>query len=341
MPQETPTPQETAHDAHSTPEIGVFEVSAGGQGVLTRRLYGGFLLLIAAGSILAIGVAYIPVPVEPDATVATVAAQEVIDPFEGVEVVAKAAYVYDITDNKELFAQNADEQLPLASIAKVMLALVVDEVLVDDDIVEVSSRALERGEGGLNWGEAWRMRDLLDYTLVASSNVGAEALAEKADARLRQVYTSAPAGDAAVWRMNSLAKEIGLEKTEFENASGLDIDLDSAGALGSAKDVALLFKHAIATDPALFKGTTRSGLALSPLNFPQRYASNTNNAIAEIPGIVMGKTGTTDLAGGNLAVAFEAEGHTFVVVVLGATAEGRFGAVTRLVETARTAVSAQ
>ena len=231
--------------------------------------------------------------------------------------------------------------LPLASIAKVMLALVVDEVLVNDDIVEVSSRALERGEGGLNWGEAWSMRDLLDYTLVASSNVGAEALAEKADARLREVYLSAPAGEAAVWRMNDLAREIGLQKTEFKNVSGLDLDITRAGALGTARDVAHIFEYAVSNKPGLFTGTTRSGLSLAPLNFPKRYANNTNYAIAEIPGIVLGKTGTTDLAGGNLAVAFESEGHIIVVVVLGATTEGRFGAVTRLVDIARGAAATQ
>lgn len=341
MPQEIPTAQGTPNETGITPDNGFFEVSSGASGSLSRKLYGGFLVLLAAGSMMAIGVAYIPVPVEPDASVAAVAAEIVPDPFADVSVIAKAAYVYDITEKKELFAQNADEQLPLASIAKVALALVVDEVLVDDDIVEVSSRALEKGEGGLNWGEAWRMRDLLDYTLVASSNVGAEALAEKADARLREVYTSAPAGEAAVWRMNDLAREIGLDKTEFENVSGLDLDINRAGAFGTARDVAYLFEYATTKSPGLFTGTTRAGLSLAPLNFPKRYANNTNNAIAEIPGIVMGKTGTTDLAGGNLAVAFEAEGHTIVVVVLGATPEGRFGAVTKLVETARGAVMAQ
>ncbi len=63
-------------------------------------------------------------------------------------------------------------------------------------------------------------------------------------------------------------------------------------------------------------------------------AFNTNEALGEIPGLLMGKTGFTDLAGGNLAVVFEAgPARPIVVVVLGSTREGRFADMRILVET--------
>jgi D-alanyl-D-alanine carboxypeptidase len=248
--------------------------------------------------------------------------------------------VLDVNTNKELFAKNARLQLPLASITKIALVLAVSEVLAPDDIVPITENAVLKGGNGLAWGEEWYFKDLVDYTLITSSNTGAEALAEAAEAKLRAKYPEAPRGSAAVWRMNAIAQEIGLDETYFINATGLDEATAQAGALGSARDVAYLFKHALLTNPELFAGTTRSGVPLGPLNFPDRAAVNTNEALEDIPGLVMGKTGTTDLAGGNVAVAFNvATGRTVIAVVLGATPESRFDDVKALAQRAREAFS--
>ncbi|MFZ2886506.1 MAG: hypothetical protein WA021_01665, partial [Minisyncoccia bacterium] len=174
--------------------------------------------------------------------------------------------------------------------------------------------------------------------LITSSNTGAIALAEAADVKLRAKYPEAPQGGAAVWRMNALAQQMNLRETYFINPSGLDESATQAGSLGSAHNVAMLFLHAIRNNVSVFEGTTRSGVSFAPLNFPERVATNTNNALADISGIIMGKTGTTDLAGGNLAIAFDATAnHPMIIVVLGATPEGRYADMKKLVETARKA----
>ncbi|HWO07230.1 MAG TPA: serine hydrolase [Candidatus Paceibacterota bacterium] len=304
-----------------------------------RKVYGGLLLCAAIGSCALLFLAYAPQEaLEPSSQVA---AAEAVDasPFDDIEIAARAAYVYDAADGKELYAKNASQQLPLASITKVMLVLAVSEVLPLDGTVSISQAATIKGGGGLTWGEVWRVRDLIDYTLITSSNTGAEALAEAADAPLRAKYAAAPSGGAAVWRMNALAQEFELESTYFINVSGLDESATQAGALGSARDTALLFARAVER-PELFAGTTRTNAALMPLNFPGRIAENTNNALSDIPGLLMGKTGTTDLAGENLAVVFEAEnGHPIVVVVLGSPApNGRYDDMKKLVEAAKGAV---
>lgn len=317
----------------------VAEVHVGGSSSLPRTIYGGVLVLAAVGATVALAISYIPTREEPQAQAAAVAAPEEISLFKDIEIGGRAGYVYDVTAQKELYSKSAHVQLPLASITKVVLMLAVSEVLAPEDLITISRTALERGEGGLTWGEEWRMRDLLDYTLITSSNTGAEALAEAADARLRAKYADAPVGGAAVWRMNAIAQELGLSKTYFINASGLDESPTQAGALGSAHDIARLFEYSLQSKEALFSATTRSAVQLAPVNYLERLATNTNNALADIDGIRMGKTGTTDLAGGNLAIAFDAEGHTFIVVVLGATPQGRFIDVMKLVETARKSVS--
>jgi D-alanyl-D-alanine carboxypeptidase len=304
-----------------------------------RKAYGGVLLCAALGACGALALAYAPQEVlEPSSQVAAAEAA-VPDPFDGIEVGARSVFVYDATAKKELFAKNASLQVPLASLTKVMLMLAVSEALPLDGTVAISESAVLKGGGGLTWGEVWRVRDLIDYTLITSSNTGAEALAEAADGPLRTKYPDAPKGGATVWRMNALAQELGLSATYFVNPSGLDESVTQAGALGSARDIGTLFSRAL-EHPELFVGTTRTNAALAPLNFPERIATNTNNALADIPGILMGKTGTTDLAGGNLAVVFEAgNGHPVIVVVLGATPEGRYDDIKKLVETAEKAVS--
>ncbi len=310
---------------------------------MLHKFYGGALTAVALISLGGLGLAYMPAGTAPQAQQAAAAESQVIPepaPFDGIEIGGKAGYVYDITTGKELYAKGAGVQLPLASLTKVMLVLAVSEVLEPTDIVPITYKAIEKSQGvDLILGEEWLMRDLVDFTLITSSNAGAEALAEAADVKLRAKYPEAPVGGAAAWRMNAMARQMGLEETYFINASGLDESPTQAGALGSARDTALLFMYAIQTEPQLFSGTTRVNVALAPLNFPGRIATNTNNALADIPGILMGKTGTTDLAGGNLAVAFKTtSGHTVAVVVLGATPEGRYDDVKKLVEATQKAV---
>ena len=322
----------------TTPEMADFDPKTGQKPLSGMVLGLGFLGMAAVGA-LGLGVAFLPT-VTPQAPAAQAAAAVVPNNyFNGVELSARSAYVYDAARDEELFAQNANMQLPLASITKVALVLAVAEVIEPDEIITISREAVERGGGGLTWGEEWRARDLIDFTLITSSNTGAEALAEAANARLAAKYPAAT-GNASVWRMNAIAQELGLDATYFVNPTGLDESTTQAGAAGSARDIAILFEYALRVNPELFAGTTRSDVPLSPLNYPERYAHNTNNALADIAGLRMGKTGTTDLAGGNLAIAFDAEeNHPVIVVVLGATAEGRYIDIKTLIDAARREVT--
>lgn len=272
---------------------------------------------------------------------AAVAAAERAQVFDSVHLTGSAAYVFDITHGEVLYEKNADTQLPLASITKLMLALAVADALASDDSVTITQEVLAtEGESGLMVGEVWTVQDLIDFTLVESSNDGAAALAQAAAAAIRSAHTTLPANtDPTVWRMNDLAAEYNLTQTYFLNPTGLDESESMAGAYGSARDVGHLLAYAVLRHPEVVSGTAREGLLLTSTSISHE-AENTNLALGSIPGLIAGKTGFTDLAGGNLVVAFDAAlGRPVVAVVLGSTEEARFSDIQQLVLATRDAIS--
>ena len=119
----------------------------------------------------------------------------------------------------------------------------------------------------------------------------------------------------------------------------MDESSTQAGALSSARDVATLFAYALKTNQTLFAGTTQKEVPLGPTNFHEREAHNTNNALSDIPDLIMGKTGTTDLAGGNLAIIFNPiPNHPVIIVVLGSTITGRFDDIKALAAATQKAI---
>jgi len=262
------------------------------------------------------------------------------DPFLSVTLVAKSAYVKDLTTGVVLYALNADAQLPLASITKVATVLAATEVLSPDMAITIPrDTAPQESTERLVAGEKWLLGDVINFTLIESSNTGAEIIAEAADVAMRARYPNAPAA-AVLWRMNDLVSHLGLQSMYFLNPSGLDESTTLAGAYGSARDVAGLFAYAASERPAMFEGTARNGALLTSLDGAYTMAYNTDQALGSIPGLVMGKTGYTDLAGGNLAIIFEADlSHPVIAVVLASTYDGRFSDMKQLVKSARAAIS--
>ncbi len=255
-------------------------------------------------------------------------------PYASLQLEAQSAFVVDLTLNKIVHAQNPDVQLPLASITKVALVLAVAPFLSPEEDVVVSNEAVAKGQGGMVAGESWRVKDLIEFTLLASSNAGAEALAEAANERIRTRYPQAPETDATVWRMNHLAKELGLSKTYFLNASGLDVSTTQTGAMSSARDATILLAYAYKTAPDLFLVTKSPTLETGPTNGQVIIAENTNDALGSIAGLKMGKTGFTDLAGGNLGIVFEVNGRIMAATVMGSSKAGRFNDIVAITDTA-------
>jgi len=258
------------------------------------------------------------------AAVASAMRSEVVELKElpPVSVEAKSAIVYDVSTGKTLYAKESNEQLPLASLTKLVTALVADEVVGQGTKVVVSDKAVEtEGESGLLVGDSWAERDLSDFMLTVSSNDAASVFAQ---ARGQE--------EQFIVKMNILVQRLGLQSLIFFNESGLDKSEQQAGAYGSARDIAYLLAYITFTQPELLEATTFSGFTSVSATGLRYKAINTNKIVGQIPGLIGGKTGFTDLAGGNLAIVFDSGiGHPVAVVVLGSTVNGRFNDVMTLV----------
>lgn len=305
----------------------------------TPHLLGGLLSVVLLIFIFALIPSNIRPPAEPVPHAAAAAAP---DHFADIAIAAKSAIVIDLSTGETLYAKNPDIQLPLASLAKVALALAVSEVLEADEMIAITNYAESAtGPEHLSKGEVWRAGDVIDFTLVTSSNGGAEALAAVSGARLKERYPASEGAEAALWRMNDLARELSLEQTYFVNVSGLDMSETLSGAYGSSRDMAKLFGYASRVALPIFARTAGASVRLTSPRGEKRIVNNTNEALGSIPGIMMGKTGLTDLAGGNLAVVFDVSiGHPIVAIVLGSSRGGRFSDMEMLVERTRQSLRA-
>lgn len=246
------------------------------------------------------------------------------NPFDSILIEGKAAYVLDINSGRVLFKKNAEKPLPLASITKVMTAFVAAQELPTTKVVAIDDKALQtEGDAGLKIRERWKLSDLIDFTLIESANDGAAAVAE----------AISPSGNFSS-EMNKKAREIGMQHSTFYNETGLDVSSEKAGAYGSAEDVAKLFNYILKNNPELLDATQYDELTVQSLDGVSHTAQNTNTVTGKIPNLIASKTGYTLLAGGNLAVAFDAGiNRPVVVVVLGSSQEGRFNDVVKLAST--------
>lgn len=262
------------------------------------------------------------------------------NPYENISIAAKAAIVIDLSTGTTLYEKNPDSQLPLASLTKVPLAVVVAESMDKNQLVTIpKDTGWNSNAQQLHQGEVLKLQDLIDYTLIASSNEGAEFLGELAEESVYRRYPQAPMGGATLWRMNNLVSELGLSHTYFLNESGLDESTTQSGSYGSPRDVAKIFAYAASNYPDTFAGTTENNRLVYAENGAVASVTNTNDALGDISGLILGKTGFTDLAGGNLAVVFDVGlAHPIVAVVMGSTESARFSDMRILVKKAREAV---
>lgn len=233
---------------------------------------------------------------------------------------AEATFVFDIANQAIIFADNEDDVLPLASITKIMTAIVALEHAEPDMPVKISNEALSQtGDNFLVAGETWRLNELIEFMLITSSNDAAYAIAETVPIlgqRGVETFTTT---------MNGKAYDLGLFTLSFTNPSGLDATETEPSAYGSARDVAALLVYGVLTYPEVFQTSAFQHTTFASLEFPTHTATNTNVVAEHLPALIASKTGYTDNTGGNLAFMFEAGlGRPVVAVILGSTFEGRF-----------------
>ena len=235
----------------------------------------------------------------------------------------RAAILVDQDTGTVLYEKNADEQVPIASITKVMTLLLTFEAIHDgrltlDTPVPVSEHAYHMG-GSQIWlepGEQFTLDEMLKAICVSSANDAAVAVAEL-------VGGSEP---AFVERMNARAAELGMEHTTFHNACGLD----TTGHLSTARDVAVMSCQILNTCPEVLNYT---GIWTDTLRGGATQLVNTNKLLRRYNGITGLKTGTTGGAGVCISASATRDGLRLIAVILGApSSKDRFEAATTLLD---------
>ena len=231
---------------------------------------------------------------------------------------AAAAIVFDPVTGDALWELNAREPRPIASITKVMTAMLFLEQEPDlsRDVV-ISRRDVRRASTTyLRRGERVSLRDLVHLALVASDNVAARVLARASRWGTKRFIS----------RMNAMAAELGLEQTRFTDPSGLH-----EGNVSSAHDVSRLIAAA-GREPEIARIMRKRSHRISTSR-QNRVVRNTNRLLDSRPDVVGGKTGYINEAGYCLATLIRVGDRAVSVVVLGARSNaGRFRETRRLVD---------
>lgn len=253
-----------------------------------------------------------------------------INTYADLSLEASGVYVLDLKTNEVLYQKNEDVQWPMASLTKIMSAIIALETAPSSLSVRTPDELLADGGGGdALSGEWWNLRDLIDFSLIASSNDGIQAVAGAVGA-IGQAKEQTPEA-TFISKMNDKARSLGLSRTYFINAHGLDISADFSGSYGSARDTAILISYAYKKFPEVMETTSYPSFRTLSESGITHDVSNTNEIASALAGLSASKTGFTDLAGGNLAVIFEAGPmHPIAIVVMGSSKDGRFSDVKKL-----------
>ncbi len=239
------------------------------------------------------------------------------DAFAKIAVEAKAAIVYDLVTGEALYEKNADAQLPLASLTKLITVYAALTKLSLDTPITIPANAIGLdGPHAFSAGQTFTLYDLARLTLTASLNDGAVAIATATGERTNLSQKDMLAGAIA---------SLGLSQTYAVNESGLDASASVSGGYGSARDMASLAKALIEQAPTVVDATTMASVQAVSKDGKSFSVINTDTIIDTLPRLILSKTGYTDLAGGNMALVFDAGiSHPIAVIVLGSTMNSRF-----------------
>jgi D-alanyl-D-alanine carboxypeptidase len=233
--------------------------------------------------------------------------EEVPDP---PTLTAESWVFYDADAGVVLASKDADVERPMASVTKIMTALVVRDNTELDESLRITEFAAATGEAeiGIAPGELWTVEDLLLAVMVRSGSDAAVALAEYVGGSVE--------GFAEM--MNDKAAALGLEHTQFVNPHGLD----APGHYTTANDLVVM-AAALLEDPVLAQmARTRFAKFWPDPSGVDRKARSTNKLLGVFPGVIGLKTGYTNQAGLVLVSAFQHADRTLIGVVM--KSEGHF-----------------
>ncbi len=240
-----------------------------------------------------------------------------------LDVTAESAalYAFGSGGKKILFEKNIDKKLPIASVTKLMTALVVLENYDLSQKVVISLKAVSQGDKNLQFaaGEQYVIRDLLHFMMVRSSNEAAFALSEISGT------------DRFVGMMNQRAKEIGLNNTAFDNPTGL-----GPTNFSTVSDLVKFADYILKNRPLIFEMTESPDFSLYNASGDLTHKENNINELlkdSELQGrIIGGKTGETPYAKQCLILVLRSPNPDIYVVSAVLKSQDRFGDTRKMIK---------
>lgn len=224
-----------------------------------------------------------------------------INNFTTPDISAEAAIITQADSQVVLYSKNPFVKFSIASITKIMTALVALDYYNENSILTVYTPNIEGSNLGFQPGEQFYLKDLLFAMLLPSSNEAAYAIAQ-----------NYPGGvDMFVAKMNEKALELRLKDTHFQDPMGLDDDNDYS----TVTDLARLSYAAIKNE-TLTEIFAAKQKIIHDITGKNQFNLVSLNKLLGSDGVNGIKTGTTTGAGEVLVTSKTEKGHTYIIIVM-------------------------
>ena len=215
---------------------------------------------------------------------------------------AQANFAKYLDETTPLIDKNSEKRWPIASITKLMTALVAKETLRPEAQITMSDEAVTIGGsiGNFKGGEVFTAKDLIRAMLVGSSNDAAIALVETLGK------------DQFINAMQLKASELGMKNTTYTEPTGLSYINQS-----TIRDLIKLITHIYYADPEILAISREPEIHITELRSGKSRVIANVDAFAGSWDFIGGKTGYTDEAGKNLIGLFKNKNQVLITAVLG------------------------
>lgn len=248
----------------------------------------------------------VPPPAKVEVKKTPVRNWEVLDP----KVNAAAVLVESLDDGFPFFYYQTYKSWPLASLTKLLTAVVVLEDIGANKKIEITEAvvATEGNGGGFHAGEVYTALDVLKIMIITSSNDAAAA------------FENYYGQETLVSRLNEKAKELKMLQTKIYDAAGLADE-----NVSSATDISRLMKYIAEKHPEILNWSRLPSILVQPINKVESHDLRNVNPLVENKNFWGGKTGTSPAAKENLAALFSFNNQRLIIVILGS--QNRFNEI--------------
>ncbi len=228
--------------------------------------------------------------------------------IDGLSLSAHLALIRFLNDNNKIYELNVDNRWPIASITKLITAVVAEDNIDPAKAITFTADEIlgQNSAEKFKAGETYKAGDLLKAMLLLSSNDAAEALARDFGR------------DKFIELMNQKARDLNLIETSFFDPTGL-----SAKNQSTPNDIFKIVSYLYQNHPEIFKITSQKSAYIVELNSKMRELVSNINTFAGRPDFIGGKTGSIDESGENLVSLFNVNKEPVAIIVLGS--QDRFG----------------